>query len=164
MKFHVARHLLHQKGSASGSHIYFPKFLNFFLLGTSGSRKKSPAPSSRRGSLRRPSLFDEGGDEPTGISLLNRRDPSPRAPSPSMKLRRGRPSLGGRTLTTVSCNFELLQVSYFLEILRIHLGILKIDHSWNLRVKKFEKEIVVFFNSSNKTDEISQTYVLASKK
>ena len=76
----------------------------FLLLGTSGSRKKSPAPSSRRGSLRRPSLFDEGGDEPTGISLLNRRDPSPKAPSPSMKLRRGRPSLGGRTLTTVSCN------------------------------------------------------------
>ena len=90
----------------------------FLLLGTSGSRKKSPAPSSRRGSLRRPSLFDEGGDEPTGISLLNRRDPSPRAPSPSMKLRRGRPSLGGRTLTTVSCNFELLQVFYFLKVSR----------------------------------------------
>ena len=90
----------------------------FLLLGTSGSRKKSPAPSSRRGSLRRPSLFDEGGDEPTGISLLNRRDPSPKAPSPSMKLRRGRPSLGGRTLTTVSCNFELLQVFYFLKVSR----------------------------------------------
>ena len=118
------------QGLGAGIHICFPKFLNLFLLGTSGSRKKSPAPSSRRGSLRRPSLFDEGGDEPTGISLLNRRDPSPRAPSPSnTKLRRGRPSLGGRTLTTVSCNFELLQVSYFLEILRIHLGILKIDHS-----------------------------------
>ena len=96
---------------------YFREFLNLFLLGTSGSRKKSPAPSSRRGSLRRPSLFNEGSDEPTGISLLNRRDPSPKAPSPSMKGRRGRPSLGGRTLTTVSCNFELYQVSYFLEIL-----------------------------------------------
>ena len=110
--------------------LIFHEVLNLFLLGTSGSRKKNTAPiqgSSRRGSLRRPSLFDEGGDEPTGISLLNRRDPSPRAPSPSsMKLRRGRPSLGGRTLTTVSCNFELLQVSYFLEILRIHVGILKI--------------------------------------
>ena len=78
------------------------------ILGTSSrsgssTRKKSPAPSpgnSRRGSLRRPSLFAED-DQQTGISLLQQR-----APSPSMKLRRGRPSLGGRTLTTVSCNFE----------------------------------------------------------
>ena len=90
---------------------YFQKILNLFLLGTS-------APNLRRGSLRRPSLFNEGSDAPTGISLLNRRDPSPKAPSPSMKLRRGRPSLGGRTLTTVSCNFELLQVSYFLKVSR----------------------------------------------
>ena len=62
------------------------------VSGTSLLQKRAPSPSnrSRRGSLRRPSLFvDDNDAEPNGTSLLNQR-----AASPSMNSRRG---------TTVQC-------------------------------------------------------------